>query len=142
MQFSPGDVVEISTPEGLAYVQVTHTHAAYPEVVRILPGFHQERPALAAVPSAKTRSVVMIPLGGALEHGKIDGAKIGTAEIPKPDKKFPTFKMPIRGKNGEIVYWWLWEGDGLAYTLADDPRLQHASPREVPTLQDFLSMLG
>jgi hypothetical protein len=142
MQFSPGDVVEISTPEGLAYVQVTHTHVAYPEVVRILPGLYQERPALAAVPSVKTRSVVMIPLGGALEHGKIKGMRIGTAQIPKSDRKFPTFKMPIRGKNGEIVYWWLWEGDGLTYTLEDDLRLQDASPREVPTLQDFLSMLG
>lgn len=98
MQFSPGDVVEISTPEGLAYVQVTHTHVAYPEVVRILPGIYKDRPALAVLSSAKTRSVVMMPLGGALQHGKIEGARIGTAEIPAPDKKFPTFKMPIRGK--------------------------------------------
>jgi hypothetical protein len=132
----------MSTPEGLAYVQVTHTHVAYPEVVRILPGIYKDRPALAVLSSAKTRSVVMMPLGGALQHGKIEGARIGTAEIPAPDKKFPTFKMPIRGKKGEIVYWWLWEGEGLTYTLEDDPRLQNASQREVPTLQDFLSMLG
>lgn len=142
MQFSPGDVVEISIPGGLAYVQVTHTHVAYPEVVRILPGLHQERPALGTVASVPTRSVVMIPLGGALTHGKLQGAKIGAAEIPKADKKFPTFKMPIRGKKGEIVYWWLWEGEGLTYTLEDDPRLKGASQREVPMLQDFISMLG
>lgn len=142
MQLNLGDVVEILTSKGLAYVQVTHTHVVYPEVIRILPGHYQKRPPLADLSSAKTRNVAMIPLGGAMEHKKIQGEKIGSAKIPKSDKKFPTFKMPIRGKRGEIVYWWLWEGDGLAYTLEDDPRLQNAFQREVPTVQDFLSMLG
>ncbi|MBU1315793.1 MAG: hypothetical protein KJ947_21110 [Alphaproteobacteria bacterium] len=142
MQFAPGDVVEISTPAGLAYVQVTHTHVAYPEVVRILPGLHAERPPVSAISSGKTRNVVMIPLAGALAQGKLDGVKVGTADIPGADRRFPTFKMPIRGKKGEIVYWWLWEDDGLTCTLEDDPRLGLASQREVPTIADFLSMLG
>ena len=44
MQFSAGDVIEIETEAGLSYVQVTHLHPSYPEVVRTLPGKYQTRP--------------------------------------------------------------------------------------------------
>ena len=73
-EFSPGDVVEIRTPNGLAYVQVTHRHPSYPEVVRALSGLHEGRPddpgALAAKPASFT---AMIPLKGALDRLQLHG---------------------------------------------------------------------
>mgnify|MGYP001019379553 CR=1 FL=1 len=34
--FRPGELVEIALPDRLAHVQVTHLHASYPPVVRVL----------------------------------------------------------------------------------------------------------
>jgi len=39
-----GDVVEISTPRGLAYVQYTHSDRDMGELVRVIPGLYASRP--------------------------------------------------------------------------------------------------
>lgn len=44
MKLRIGDIGEISTAVGLAYVQYTHDGNDMAELVRVLPGFHQTRP--------------------------------------------------------------------------------------------------
>ncbi len=44
-----GDVAEIRTPEGLAYVQYTHDGQGNGELVRVLPGLYDSRPDLVAL---------------------------------------------------------------------------------------------
>jgi hypothetical protein len=39
-----GDILEIKTPAGLAYLQYTHEHPSMGALVRILPGLYQGRP--------------------------------------------------------------------------------------------------
>ena len=142
MSFSPGDIVEIKTAAGLAYVQVTHNHAVYPEVVRVIEGLFDERPKdIRALVRSATVFTTMVPLSGALELHKIEGMKISSQSVPTQDKPFPTFKMPIRDKNGDIVYWWLWEGDGLRHTLADDGSCDDYPVREVPTIASFIERI-
>jgi hypothetical protein len=142
MPFSPGDIVEIKTPAGLAYVQVTHNHTAYPEIVRVIEGCFNERPSdIRKLARRATAFTTMVPLSGALELHKIEGTKIGSENVPDKDKPFPTFKMPIRDKKGEVVYWWLWEGDGLRHTLVDDGSYDGYPVREVPTITNFLERI-
>ena len=142
MKLFPGDVVEITTEGGLAYVQVTHNHVSYPEVVRALPGLHGARPELAELANAPTVFSAMFPLGGALEQGRISGQKVGNYAIPDPDKAFPTFRMPVRDKQGNVIYWWLWDGEGLRFETGTEPANDKLPAREVMPLDSFMSRLG
>ncbi|MDN5925856.1 MAG: hypothetical protein L0I29_02120 [Hyphomicrobiales bacterium] len=129
--FVPGDIVEIETPRGLAYVQVTHDHRAYPQVVRALPDFYPKRPDLDALARGKASFVAMVQLseaGGTMR-------KAGSAPIPEADRPFPTFKMEIRDKidgvRKEVAYWWFWDGEGLTYDTNPNTAMRNLPPREV-----------
>ena len=113
--FKPGDIVEIDLPDGFCYVQVTHHHVSYPEVVRAIGGRHSGRPDIGLLATGETRFHALFPLSAACRSGRIGARRIGDAAIPEPDRAFPRFKMPVKGKRGELLYWWLWDGDGLTY---------------------------
>lgn len=142
MKLSPGDIVEITTESGLAYVQVTHNHVSYPEVVRVLPGPHETRPEITLLAKAPTVFPAMFPLGGALEQGRISGRKVGTYAIPDRDRTFPTFRMPVRDRQGNVVYWWLWDGEGLRFETGSGPGNDELPLREVMPLDNFMARLG
>lgn len=142
MRLQPGDIVEIETPEGFFYAQMTHSHSAYPEVVRFFSGVHTAPlDDLARLSAAPTAFVAMFPLGGALDTGTLVGRNRGALPIPNDLRSFPTFKMPIRDKQGEVVYWWLWEGDGLSYTVPQDGSYDALPMREVMTVSDLVDRL-
>lgn len=143
MTLHPGDIVEIETPGGLAYVQVTHNHPAYSEVVRALPGLHDSRPGdLAQLAGAESSFSAMVPLGGAIETQRIKAERIGSAEIPPRHKPFPTFRMAVRDRKGDVAYWWLWDGEGLRYETELDEEAQSYPLREVMTADTFVAKLG
>lgn len=73
-QFQPGDIIEVKLQNGLGYVQVTHNHPAYPEVVRALPGRHSKRPDdIAMLVAGKTAFTCMLPLFSVMEKGGLEG---------------------------------------------------------------------
>ena len=140
--FVPGDIVEIPTSDGLAYLQVTHDHPSYPPVIRALSGLFSERPAdLLKLLQEPPAFVAMIPLESALARLGIKANLAEHAEIPASDRAFPTFRMPIYDKSGEIVYWWLWDGDGLSYDVDFDAHHNDLPLREVLSAQQFLLKL-
>ena len=145
-RFAPGDIIEIETPSGLAYVQVTHLHSSYPEVVRALPGVHADRPDdLDGLARQKTRFVAMVPLAEIIGSGSLAGRRIGTAAVPEPDRRFPTFKMAIAskidGSRRDIAYWWLWDGDTLRYDAEPGPEIATLPVREVMTADALMARL-
>ncbi|MGI9424463.1 MAG: hypothetical protein ACR2PA_14810 [Hyphomicrobiaceae bacterium] len=118
--FAPGDVVELETSAGLAYLQVTHLHHAYPEIVRALAGLHQTRPAdLNLLVNLPTRFITMTPLAANLAAGQLTGTRIGHFQIPDAARDFPVFRTPIRDRVRRIVYWWHWDGDTLRHVVPD-----------------------
>ena len=140
--FTPGDVVEIATNKGKAYVQVTHIHSSYPPVVRALGGLHDSRPGdLDALVAGPTRFVGMIPLASALRKLGHDSEVVGHVDVPEDQKPFPTFRMPIRDKKGEIVYWWFWDGRGLSYDVELTEEQKALPLREVMSGERFLELL-
>jgi hypothetical protein len=142
-EFAPGDIVEIEAPNGLAYLQVTHHHPSYPEVVRVLPGLHAARPHdLAALCTRETAFKAMVPIAGAIAQDKLVARKIGRAAIPVADRAFPTFKMAIRDKQGAVAYWWFWDGEGLRYSEDAHADTAHCPLREVLTAGQLLERLG
>ena len=142
MRLSPGDIVEIETTVGLAYAQITHIHPSYPEVVRVLSGFYSGRPGdLHELSISATAFISMFPLASAIEMQKLIGRRVASFAVPDEYKAFPTFKMPIHDKQGDVVYWWLWEEDGLSYRIDVDGSCDKYPLREVPTTRSFLGRI-
>ncbi len=141
--FKPGDVIEIDVSGRKAHVQLTHLHASYPPVVRAIKGLHEGGAGdAAALAGGATKFVAMIPLQTALERMGASYANLGQAEIPEEHREFPTFRTPIRDKQGNIVYWWFWDGRGLSYDTELDAAASKLPMREVMTGQRLLALLS
>lgn len=140
-EYLPGDIVEVETQNGLAYVQLTHTHPSYPPVVKFLKGPYQERPGNVSVLANEAAPMAMVPLSGMLNKLGLKHARVGNAEIPHGEQKFPIFRMPIHGKKGEILYWWFWDGRGLTYSNELMERQETLPIRGVLSSERFLDQL-
>ena len=109
-----GDVVEVSTPAGLAYAQFTHKHDEPPKfgaLIRVFPGLHERRPKdFAAVLQQRPLFSTFFPLGAACNRGIV---KIVAEErVPQHLSDWPTFRNaprrePGRAKSGP---WFLFDG--------------------------------
>jgi len=140
---TPGDVVEIHVGNKKAYAQITHNHPSYPPVVRAIEGLFDTRPTdLEALVAGKTRFVAMIPLAGAMTRVGATLENIGNFPVPQAHRDFPTFRMPIRNKKNEILYWWFWDGRGLSYDVELTAAQGVLPLREVMTAAHFLELLG
>jgi len=65
-----GDIVEISTPAGLGYVQYTHDGGSNGELVRVLPGMYENRPSdLTALARQKELYFIFYIMNYALRAG-------------------------------------------------------------------------
>jgi hypothetical protein len=115
-RLAPGDIVAIDTENGTRHAQVIHLRAPYPDVLRAIRP--NGRTAPEDIAKGETAFVAMVELSRALRDATVPTRVIGHATIPQADRAFPTFRLPIRNKAGEIVYWWTWDGDGL--TVAPD----------------------
>ena len=102
----PGDVIEISTPVGLAYAQYTHKHEAPPRygaLIRVLPGIFSSRPAdFRSLVQQHERFWVFFPVGSACHRGMV--RVVAEEELPLWAYRFPTFR---RGRDG---FWFIWDG--------------------------------
>jgi hypothetical protein len=85
-----GEVYEIQTPMGLAYVQYTHYHPSMGELVRVLPGLYVERPDAGSLVQQKELYFVFYVLDDALRKGQ---AQIVSNEpVPQWARPFPVMR--------------------------------------------------
>lgn len=140
--YHPGDIVEITTDKGLVYVHLTHEHPSYPPVVRLLKGVHAMRPEdIANFAKANVVHITMIPLVTALNRIGVAHRKAGELPLTGVECDFPTFRMPIRDKQGNIVYWWFWDGRSLSYSSELDENQDSLPMREVMSASDMVEKL-
>ncbi|WP_436643063.1 hypothetical protein [Microbaculum sp. FT89] len=109
---SPGDVIAIETEKGMRHVQVTHHCSPYPDIVRAVHPVFRAGPA-EDIAKGKTAFTAMVELSGALQDKAARTKLIGRASVPSECREFPTFRLPIRNRDGEVVYWWAWDGEEL-----------------------------
>lgn len=140
-EYLPGDIVEIETHKGLAFVQLTHIHPSYPPVVKFFKGAYEKRPDNVASLASGNASMAMVPLSGVLQKLGLKHSRVCNVEIPKSNQNFPIFRMPIRGKQGEIIYWWFWDGQGLTFSSELVVQQEKLPMREVMSAQTFLAQL-
>jgi hypothetical protein len=105
-----GDVFEIATQAGLAYLQYTHRRGAFGVLVRVIEGIFAERPSdIVALVRAPTRFFVFYPVGPALNRGLI--ARVARAEVPTHAADFPILRVSgLRDPITKESDWWLWDG--------------------------------
>ena len=140
--YRPGDIVEIGTDKGLVYVHLTHEHPSYPPVVRLLKGVHAAQPD--DIPGHARDNVfytAMIPLVSALNRIGVSHRKVGELALTGSDRDFPTFGMPIRDKQGNVVYWWFWDGRGLTYSSELEAQQDSLPLREVMSASTMMEKL-
>ncbi|MDU9005629.1 hypothetical protein [Sedimentitalea todarodis] len=115
-EFLPGEVIEIAVNGSFAHVQVTHHHPSYPPVVRVLRGLSRQ-PWSGPDPAERTKTAfkVLIPLKAALARAGCPAKSLGQAPVPKVDRVFPTFRTPVRGRDGAVLYGWFWNGHTLRH---------------------------
>lgn len=105
-----GDIVEFKVSRGFAYAQYINDHKNYDTVVRVLPGVYSRRP--------DDFETIVAKEGGWCAFWYIKEALkrqeatiVGHASIPKPYRKFPTFKLADRSIGTALVRGWsIWEG--------------------------------
>jgi hypothetical protein len=108
-----GDILEIPTRKGLAYVQFSHYHEPAPHmgaIIRVLPGFSRERPKdLQSLADQKELYYTFFPVQAAVNRKIFQIA--GHADVPKHAKNFPLFRSGnINPQTGTVDQWWLWDG--------------------------------
>jgi hypothetical protein len=109
-----GDILEIPTKKGLAYVQFSHYHEPPPHmgaIIRVLPGFFKTRPSeLQSLADQKELYYTLFSVQAAVSR-KIFMV-VGHADIPSHAKNFPVFRSGnINPNTGKIEQWWLWNGE-------------------------------
>jgi hypothetical protein len=109
-----GDILEIPTKKGLAYVQFSHYHEPPPHmgaIIRVLPGFFQLRPKeFQALADQKELYFTLFPVPAAVNR-KIFSV-VGHATVPLHATKFPVFRNGlIDPQTGKVEQWWLWNGE-------------------------------
>lgn len=114
-----GDVIEIPTSKGFAYVQYTHEHKGpgtkWGSVIRILEGFYKERPSeqqITRIVGKPHRFQTFFPIHYLVNLG--DWERVGNFEVPEFAQKFPIFKNMkylFKRPKPEEAEWSLWDGE-------------------------------
>ncbi len=88
-----GDIAEIKTPKGLAYVQYSHDGGDMGELVRVLPGLYSVRPDdLGKLAQEKELYFIFYTLNYALRDG--DAEIICNQPLPEWAKSYPMMRRP------------------------------------------------
>lgn len=116
-----GDVFEIETPAGLAYLQYTHEDDFGP-VVRILPGTFKARPTnIESMVLDRTRFAAIIPVVAGVREGSL--VRLGSFGIPGHAAEFPLM-LAVKARLDGTLRWSIW--DGTRMVKSDLPTLAEA----------------
>lgn len=100
-----GDILEVKTPSGLAYLQYTHEHPDMGALVRALPGLYESRPEnLADLTRQRELYFTFYPLEYALHDGETE--VVSHQPVPNWAKPYPM----MRHSTGANV-WRILRGD-------------------------------
>ncbi len=125
---SIGDVVEIETPKGLAYAQFAHEHPSYGELLRVLPGVHEERPDVEALAREDERFYVFYPLGAALARDPLVEV-VGHADVPDPG--FPELRVGSWDSDSGEESWYVVTDEGERHVGRLTAELRKLSPADI-----------
>lgn len=121
----PGDILEVRTSRGLAYVHYTGRHPEYGDAIRVLPGLLASRPAdFMTLVNHPEAYFTFYPAGAAVSQGLVEIA----AEHPVPrGEVFPAVyrREGASNREGRVLAWLICEGtkETLVRELSEEQRL-------------------
>lgn len=106
----PGDVFEVLTPKGCAYIQYVLKTERMGELIRVLPGLFPARPpSFGDLAAQKERYFVYFPLTGIVRGRGVHF--VGHEPIPPGSAALPRTRRPGgRTRDGRALNWWLTDG--------------------------------
>lgn len=114
-----GDIIEIPTKKGLAYVQYTHEHKGpgtiWGSLIRVLEGFYETRLSnkiLGELVNKPHRFQKFCPVHYSVNLG--DWERVGNFPVPEFAQKFPIFKnmkFLFKRPPADEAEWSLWDGE-------------------------------
>jgi hypothetical protein len=122
------DVVEIETPKGLAYAQFAHEHPSNGELLRVLPGLHDERPDVEALAREGERFYVFYPLRAALARDPLVEV-VGHADVPDPG--FPELRAGTWDADSGEESWYVVTDEGERHVGRLTAELRKLSPADI-----------
>jgi hypothetical protein len=109
-----GDILEIKTPSGLAYLQYTHEHPDMGALVRVLPGLYERRPTdFTELAQQKELYFTYYVLEYALPKGETE--VVSHQPIPDWARSYPMMRHSLGG--GTSGTWTILRADMLPLTL-------------------------
>ena len=106
-----GDIVEVRTPAGLAYLQYASRHPTYIDTIRVLPGLFPERPAPNELEALSTQEgyFAFYLVSHAVRHGLVE--VVAHCPIPAGLEAPRAILRPgFITREGTVTKWWLEEG--------------------------------
>jgi len=107
-----GDVLEIPTTKGFAYLQYVNRHPVYGALIRVLPGLYVKRPErFSDLVRQPERFFTFFPVGAAVNQGIV--IIVANESIPGAAQKIPI--MRVEGgidKGGRVLNWWIIDSEG------------------------------
>ena len=119
----PGDIIEVRTPRGLAYVHYTARHPEYGDAIRVLPGFFETRPESWSTLVAQEGYFTFYAVSAAVSQGLVEIA----AHQPIPSGR----ELPSKSRRygwvtpaGEVKTWLINDGthDVMRTELSEEER--------------------
>jgi hypothetical protein len=124
-----GDILEVSTPRGLAYVQYAGKHPEYGDAIRVLPGFFKARPREWSTIVTQEGYFAFYPAMAAVSQGLVLIA--ANHPIPRGHELPSIFRRRgARTPDGKVLTWIIFDGENetLKTTLSpEEKRLSIAS---------------
>lgn len=109
-----GDILEVRTPRGLAYVQYSHYKKPYGTLIRVLSNFYQSRPMdFSQIAQGKELYFVFCPIEALVVKRLLE--VVANEKIPDTAKGFPVMRerglvRPV-AKGGGVSHWSILEGE-------------------------------
>ena len=105
----PGDLIEVNTPRGLAYLHYTARHPDFGDTVFVLPGLHASRPREWSSPHEQDGYFAFYPVGAALRQGLAE--VVARLPISAGMDTPPALRRPgARSQDGKVLCWLVWDG--------------------------------
>jgi hypothetical protein len=107
-----GDIFELATSGGLAYLQYVMKTPRFGALIRILGGTFADRPlSFSHLVRQPERFVTFFPLGAAVAQSVV--TYVGHEHVPEWLRKFPLFRAAGNRdpRTGKVLDWWLWDGE-------------------------------
>ena len=131
-----GDVYEVDTGSGLAYIHFTHNGGRMGEVVRVLPGLFSTRPDISELARKPEMYFVHFTLEHSLKEKLVKF--VSNEPIPESAKSFPIMrKQGGVDRSGKTLNWFI--GDGSKFSTLEEMR-QALNVRELTKEQESLSI--